>query len=44
MKWYQVASTKEGIMKEEKILEDQQRQLLLPRKIAVFIGKRVNES
>ena len=43
MKWYQIASTQEGVYKEEKLIEDQQRQVLLPRKIAVFAGKRYDD-
>lgn len=39
-KWYQLASTKEGVFKEERLLEDQQRQALESRKVAVFAGKR----
>lgn len=39
-KWYQLASTKDGVFKEEKVLADQQRQVLQPRNIAVFAGKR----
>lgn len=39
MKWYQAVSTKEGIYEEEKLLEDQQTQVLPARKIAVFVGK-----
>jgi len=39
-KWYQIASTKDGVFKEHKLLADQQRQVLEPRKIAVFAGKR----
>ena len=39
-KWYQLASTKDGVIKEEKLLADQQRQVLEARKIAVFAGKR----
>ena len=38
--WYRIASTKEGICKIEKILEDQQRQVLDERTITVFVGKR----
>lgn len=37
-KWYQAASTNKGICKEE-LLEDQQRQLIYSREIAVFVGK-----
>lgn len=38
--WYQLLSTEEGVLKEEKLLADQQKQLLQARKIAVFAGKR----
>ena len=37
--WYCAASTKEGILKKEILLDDQQRQVLEPRSIAVFVGK-----
>ena len=39
-KWYRGLSTNEGVMKEVEMLENQQKQVLLSRKIAVFVGKR----
>lgn len=37
-RWFQAASTKEGIFEKEKELGNQQIQILMPRTIAVYIG------
>ena len=38
-KWYQAASTAEGVFKTELLLENQQRQTIKPRSIAVYVGE-----
>ena len=38
-KWYQKASTKEGVYKTEILLEEQQGQMVNGRSIAVYVGK-----
>lgn len=40
-KWYLAASTEAGIVEKGKCLEDQQRQVLKPRSIAVYVGERI---
>jgi len=43
-RWYQIASTQNGIFDVKEIIDNQKSQTVIPRTIAVFAGKRSDET